>query len=404
MKKTLILLFAALLVVAFTVPASAFDSVFGGYNRVRYYIQTDFDGAKDSGAANVNQWDTRTRLFYTAVFSDDFKFVNAFEFNVTFGDIAGGGSIGTDGTGIFRIKHSYTDFRTGAFRWTLGLQPATLARGFLFADDFAGLIARYQPGTTGDLLVPVMFAKVSEGGTGTPNDDTTLVAVYPFFPIGSIMVNPYLLYEWNNLGADNDQYWLGVDLDFKIQNFGLWVTGIYNFGDEDPDTSISAYLAGLGFNVPIGGFGINGEIWYATGDDDAADDKQKAFQPPPGSSYYWSEIMGLGIFDNQASFGSPDDNITNILAANIGVDFKFSDQFGLAADLWYAQLNEDDANGNTDLGTEIDIVLSYMLIENLKLEVVGAYLFAGDASNEFAGAGADTADPYEFGLRTSFSF
>jgi hypothetical protein len=44
MKKTLVLLFAALLVVAFTVPASAFDSVFGGYNRVRYYIQQGFSG------------------------------------------------------------------------------------------------------------------------------------------------------------------------------------------------------------------------------------------------------------------------------------------------------------------------------------------------------------------------
>jgi len=404
MKKTLVLLFAALLVVAFTVPASAFDSVFGGYNRVRYYIQTDFAGAKDDSSQNVNQWDTRTRLFYTAVFSDDFKFVNAFEFNVTFGE-APGGTVGTDGTGIFRIKHSYTDFRTGAARWTLGLQGATLARGFLFADDFAGLIVRYQPGTTSDLLVPVMFAKVSEGGDGDPNNDSTLIALYPYFPVGSINVNPYLVWEWNNTGADNDLYWLGVDLDFKLSSFGIWLTGIYSAGDYNPNLSQNGYLAALGFDVPLGGFGVSGQFFYATGDDDPADDENKSFALPPGASYYWAEIMGYGIFDNQVSFGAPADKISNIMAANIGLDFKFSDKFGLAADLWYASLDKEVVAGaGKDLGTELDIVLSYMLIDNLKLEVVGAYLFAGDASNADFAAGTDTADPYEFGLRTSFSF
>jgi hypothetical protein len=395
MKKTLVLLFAALLVVAFTVPASAFDSVFGGYNRVRYYIQQGFSGVKDDSSQNVNQWDTRTRLFYTAVFSDDFKFVNAFEFNVTFG-AAPGGTVGTDGTGIFRIKHSYSDFRTGTLRWTLGLQPATLARGFLFADDFAGAIVRYQPGTTGDMLIPFMYAKVSEGGIGDPNNDTTLMALYPYFPMGSMTINPYFVYGWVNLGEDNDVYWLGVDFDWKLDNLGLWFTGIYNAGDVNAAVDISAYLAAIGANFALGQIGLSAEFFYATGDDDPADDSLDAFQLPPGASYYWAEIMGYGIFDNQVSAGAPADKISNIMAFNIGADFALTDQFKLAADIWYANLAEDNAAGDADLGTEIDLVLTYNIIENLKLEVVGAYLVAGDATGD--------EDPYEFGLRTSFSF
>jgi len=402
MKKTLILLFAALLVVAFTVPASAFDSVFGGYNRVRYYIQSDFSGVKDDSSQNVNQWDTRTRLFYTAVFSDDFKFVNAFEFNVTFGD-GNGGNIGTDGTGdVWRIKHSYTDFRTGTLRWTVGLQGATLARGFLFADDFAGFIARYQPGTTADMMVPLMYAKAVEGGTGDPNNDQTLVAIFPYFPMGDLTINPYLLYGWVNLGEDNDPWWLGVDVDWKMDNIGAWFTGIYNGGDVNSDLSISAYLIAVGANMGMEGFGLHGQVFYATGDDDATDGDVNSFVSPPGQSYYWAEIMGYGIFDNQVSAGAPADKISNILAANIGVDFPFSDELKLVADIWYAQHAEDVVNAvgdlEKDLGTEIDVVVTYTILENLKLDIVGAYLLAGNAT------GAGDEDPYEFGLRTSFSF
>jgi hypothetical protein len=425
MKKTLILLLAVLLVVAFTMPASAFESVFGGYNRVRYYIQNNFTGDEDVASVDypqiklpaatdalgfptvptatatkkVNQWDTRTRLFYTAVFSDDFKFVNAFEFNVTFGD-DNGGDVGTDGTGILRIKHSYADFRTGSLRWTTGLQGATLARGFLFADDFAGVIARYQPGTTGDMLIPVMFAKAVEGGaTGAgANDDITLVAVYPYFPLGDgLNINPYLLYRWNNVGGDNDIYWLGVDVDMKLGEIGLWLSGIYNGGDFSDDVDVSGYLAAIGADMPLGGMGLSAQIFYASGDDND-DDTIDAFLPPEGASYYWAEIMGYGIFDNQVSAGAPADKISNILAAQIGVDLALTDDWALAADLWYAQLAEDNAAGDSDLGTEIDVVVTYNIIENLKLELVGAYLLAGDAT----GGGED--DPYELGLRTSFSF
>lgn len=437
MKKTLVLLFAALLVVAFTVPASAFDSEFGGLWRTRWYVQGNFTGNEDvegipgstvtfevnpdtgvieptTGvgiAKSVNVIDTRTRLYYTAIFSDNFRFVNRFEFNVTWGGSPGGG-IGTDGTGIFRIKNSYADMRLGTTRWTVGLQGAVLARGFLFDDDFAGLIARYQPGTTGDMLVPFIWAKVKEGQITkvTPattaigaNDDTNLFGLYPFFPMGNMTFNPYVFYLHNNLGEDNDQYWLGIDFDAKFDAWSLFLSGIYQSGDLSSAADISAYLLAGGFNVPFGGFGLHGEAFYATGEKDGlTDGTQDAFTGIPGQSYYWAEIMGLGIFDNNASFGAPGNKISDILAVNLGVDFTPSDMWKIKADLWYANLAEDDVNGNADLGTELDIVLTYKLIENMNLDLVGAYLFAGDATN--ANIATSGSDPYEVGLRLQFTF
>ena len=95
MRKALVILAAVTLVVAFTVPAVALEHEFGGYWRTRAYMNSDFDGT-GSEANDLSQVDTRTRLYYTAVFSENFKFVNKFEFNNTWGDTEGG-DIGADG-------------------------------------------------------------------------------------------------------------------------------------------------------------------------------------------------------------------------------------------------------------------------------------------------------------------
>ncbi|MBI5678545.1 MAG: hypothetical protein HZC52_08705, partial [Planctomycetes bacterium] len=89
-------LVAALLVLVLTIPAAAFESEFGGYWRTRAFSEWGFTGASDASSANTSnakdteRIDTRTRLFYTAKFSDNLKFVNKFEMNATWG-----GSVGT---------------------------------------------------------------------------------------------------------------------------------------------------------------------------------------------------------------------------------------------------------------------------------------------------------------------
>jgi hypothetical protein len=125
------------------------------------------------------------------------------------------------------------------------------------------------------------------------------------------------------------------------------------------------------------------------------------FIGPIGQSYYWSEIMGYGIFDYDVSNGSPADRIRNVMAANIGVTVKPMDKLSLTGDLWFAQLAEDNANGDKDLGTEIDLVASYSLLDNVTVDAVFAYLVAGDATT---GGSDDDADPMEAGVQISFGF
>ena len=95
-------------------------------------------------------------------------------------------------------------------------------------------------------------------------------------------------------------------------------------------------------------------------------------------------------------------SLTNLIAANAGVGFPITDRLRFDADLWNASLDEEDADGDDYLGTEIDLKLTYKLTDNLEWMVKGAYLFAGDATSP---VGADnTENPIEFGTRMFFKF
>ncbi len=123
-----------------------------------------------------------------------------------------------------------------------------------------------------------------------------------------------------------------------------------------------------------------------------------------GTSYYWSEILGDGIFDYKVPDGTLGDHISNIWAANVGVTLKPMDKMTVSFDAWYAQLVEaiakptvaDPNNTEDNLGLEFDGKLSYELMDNLNADLVFAYLFAGDA------IGSD--DIMEGGVQLSLKF
>jgi hypothetical protein len=410
MKKVLVILAAVTLVVAFTVPAAALDHEFGGYWRTRAYMNKDFDGT-GSEANDLSLVDTRTRLYYTAVFSENFKFVNKFEMDAVWGgDEYDGadatllpdsqyGDIGADGVRV-EVKNSYVDFNLSAFNFKIGTQGTALARGFFFDDDFSGLIATYKGET---FTAPFIWMKAYEGGEGKDMDDEDLdyYAIAPSFKIGGLSLNPYLiLVESSEASTAFDELsltYIGADLDAKLGDVSWWLTAISESGDSGSD-DVSAMLFAIGASMPLGPVGLHAQVIYATGDDDPADTDIENFFVPAGQSYYWSEIMGYGIFDYQASAGAPADQISNLMAYNIGVSFEPMEKVTITADLWNASLREDDAAGNDDLGTEIDLMLSYAILDNLNLDVVAAKLWAGDAT------GDGSEDPTEIGMQLSFSF
>jgi hypothetical protein len=378
--------------------ASAVESQFGGYWRTRMFVQSDFSGQDNP---DYSRTDNRTRLYYTAKFNDDFKFVNRFEFNSNWGD-DNGGDIGSDGD-TFRVKHSYADFTLGNVHTSIGQQGRTLSRGFLFADDFSGVVI--TP-TFGDLKVPVVyFLAVGDDVRGdTVGGDVHFVNAAPSFQFDNWTLSPTVSYLNATSDIDWDMVWIGLDVDAKFDAFSAWGTFLYSTGDEVDDDFVGTgndqdgYLLAAGAEAGI----FHGQAFYASGEENPGDGDSDAFASAPGQSYYWSEIMGYGIFDNNASAGSPADAITNVMALNLGVTLKPMDKLKLDFDVWYAALAEDNVNGDEDLGIEFDAKVTYALMDDLNAEFVFAYLMADDATT--SDDGGNDEDAIEAGVRLSLKF
>jgi len=392
MRKLLVLLSAIALVVVFTVPATAFESQFGGYWRTRMFSQTNFSG-DDTESLDIMAVDTRTRIYYTAKFTDNVKLVNKFEWNSGWGDGVGG-DIGTDGMGIFRIKNSYADFNLGPLNFKVGAHAAYLARGFWYDDDHMGLTASYK---TDAMTTTFYWIKAVEGGAGPDaNDgDVDYYVVAPSFKVGIGAVKPWLAYEVSK-ATDLAAYDIGVDADLKFGAVALWFSGIMQGGDQATDLSREGTLAAVGVSVPLGAVSVHGSINYATGDDPATADTIEGFV---AFSPYWvhAEILGPGVTDNGSSNNSPAGGgaLTNLTAFNVGVSLSPMDKLKLKIDVWDATLNEE-VGGETKLGTEVDIKATYKLVDNMNLDVVYAYLSAGDATGD--------TNPTEIAARLSISF
>jgi len=368
--------------------AQAFESQFGGYWRTRAFFQDEFTPDED-----YFRIDNRTRLFYTAKFNDDFKFVNAFEFNSNWGD-ANGGDIGADGS-TWKVKNSYVDFNLGSTNVKLGVQGAGIARGFIFADDFSGAMVTANLGAVS--VTPFYMAVDTEDGGGKEFDRSMFGVKASVKISDAISLNPYFVYDGAGSGLEIDDddelqdvgditsWYLGTDFDMKMDAVSVWGTAIYN-SFEILNKDGDEFLGALGVNAGI----AHGQVFYASED----------FKSAPGASYYWSEILGYGVFDGGANGGAPEaapaDKISNVMAANAGVTLKPMDKLKVDADVWYAMLAEDNEFGEDELGLEFDAKVTYALLDNLNAEFILAYLVAGDALGD--------EDVIEGGVRVSLKF
>jgi hypothetical protein len=436
MKKFYVFALAVFLVFAFTLPAAAVEHQFGGYWRTRFAAQQHFTGEDSINQSDrdVSLVDTRTRLYYTAVLNDNLKLVNKFEMDAVWG--IGGvsyGDIGADGIAV-EVKNSYADFNLGDWNFKVGVQGFKLSRGLLFDADASGVVATYH-GDNFDL--PIFWFKAFEGSTINVVDandlDVDFFGTSPVFKINDVSVNPFFVWatsenlaSWapptnaNDINAsattpwisDVDIYYIGFNLDYKADDFSVWGTFIYENGDAGVPTAalpttqldIDAYLVAVGGSVDLNDIELHGQFLYATGDSTLNQDIDSFFVAGPGQSYYWAEIMGLGAMDNQAPVNCPGDKISNLIAFNIGTKFSPMDKLTVGIDLWNAQKEEDNAVGDSQLGTEIDVRLTYQLVEGLNADLIGAYLFRGDAIFKNTLTNQSDADPYEIAFQLSLSF
>jgi hypothetical protein len=441
-KMSMVSLVAAVLFCLTSVlPAFAADVEYGGMWRTRAFTIDGFSGDSENDSRDYSAVDSRARIWFNFEINKETNWFNQVEINYIWGDEDNGGGIGTDGTDYLRWKHSYLNLNheivdgvDTSFR--VGLQPYALARGFLFDDDFAGLVATYTT-PDGSMKFPLVWMKVFEGGTLSGSEeneeaqnileeyDVDFVGLAPElkFMDDALAVKPFGFYltsaqaegaEALTGNADVDVWFAGLEVAYKTDETNIWALGVYEFGEAEIVTTneeldVAAYLVAVGAEQRFGDLGIHGTAFYATGDDDSLDEDETTFFIPYGQSYAWSEIMGEGIFDAYgASNGACGTAISNIAAVGGGLSYQLSDKWKVRGDVWYAQLAEAPEDLDDDyLGTEVDLRVDYQVNDDVTLTAIGAYLFAGDATtwNYADGLEAeDATDPWEVGLQLTFRF
>jgi len=241
--------------------------------------------------------------------------------------------------------------------------------------------------------------------------------IAPKFKSGGFSIQPFLVYltsdDYSSFAdptpytdvKDLDIYYLGVDLSGKVGPVALDVTLISQSGDVTQKSTLTehdvkAFLGDVKATVKFGSGDIHAEVLYASGDDNDADTDLETFLVPSIQSYTWAEIWTGAMFDFDTPDAACGRDTTNLMAYNVGLNFKPMKKVNVALDVWKISLAENDANGYDDLGTEVDLIITYELLKNLNLDLVGCYLWTGDATYH----GDNQKDMSEIGAQLSFKF
>ncbi len=359
------------------------------------------------------------------------------------GTLAGGfADLNVDQAGIIELKWGYLEFdvpglagarlRLGAQPWAVMYKPAVFATG-----DFGG--AHFTWGVTPGIRVNLTYAQIEEEHTG-PNDGFTLGEDWAF--VGSVEISPfkgldirpiysYARFEGTTSGSSRQgrggisagsftagdtetRHTLGVDARWRSGPFSFDPTILYQLGERQlgaTEVDRSAWLLDLRGGWQAGPLLVEGAFIYTTGNDagdNLTSDDINYFEPiSTDTSFYagWAEIWALGIdYFNILNSGAAGLNPGvaigydryGLMRLGVRATYALTPTFSVRGALtfnWTAEDVDTDgaitaasgitpADGNGDdnyLGTEIDLGLTWRFAPGVAFDLVGGYMFAGDA-------------------------
>jgi len=318
-------------------------------------------------------------------------------------------------------------------------------------DDLAAVVA-YKEGPFSGAIVALWQdahnVPASIFPTVGPYFDDPLQINVPASPTS--IYNPYTrkatLLLPGKLGTDlqsvvaqsNQLFDLGFQLGYKLDYLSAYLNFVKNFGsvklgvnpNELTTSDYTGWMIDAGFNYFCGPYTFNLGGFYTSGQkiDQTMTTSGAILTPqsdinwfvyPLTTSKYFSEIMGGGILDNIAPNGgywrgypAP----TNIWTLTAGGAWQALPQTKLALSWWYFGTSEkvparyNPANGvwsfDNYLGNEIDLNITQNIVDKLNLDLVGAYMFTGDAFRAKTNGYSYNKDDnvYELGARLQWTW
>lgn len=399
MRKILLTLFAMALLVAFTAPSYAADFKMTGFYRVRAFSASlnQADNDVDDGSADGIDALIRPR-FNTSVNKGQIKAIWEIDWwetdssanaNAVFGQ-NGGGRVGV-GTNRWIIDFAVPG---SALRMRLGRTDYTSPDREIF--DSAGAsrkpgIALYGKLSKNMSLSMFMFRAGASGEKRTvQNTDENKDSYYAAL---GIKVSPTMtLTPWVALhrdGKGTSLTYAALHAKAKVGIFGVSATGVAVGGDKSATMDASGWAMLVRSKASLGKMKLMANLTMLSGDDNMDDNEEGRFSslfPNGGDIVSGVLISGRGnimtIDANERVVGNQSTGkltrTNGAVITEVGLTYQVSKTFNLGAGVYFYQSAEDDMEGDSDYGTELDIGMKWKIYKNLELRAGFAYLAAGD--------------------------
>lgn len=230
--------------------------------------------------------------------------------------------------------------------------------------------------------VDVFWAKVMDIG-GDIQDDSNLMGAYAMLKVvPKNDIDVYLLDK--EVGGGTNIYTIGARVKGDAINIDYNAEVAVQTGDhvKDIDKSANAYAVKVGYTVPPAlGLRVGVEYDAATGDKASTAKKNEAFDNLYPTNHYL--------------YGFTDDiNWTNIKAISATVSIKPMDNTKVAVEYWKYSLAEENAAGEDDAGSEINIRANHEISKKVSTELAYVMRDAGKkiGAASYGGYGAIPAD------------
>jgi hypothetical protein len=328
------------------------------------------------------------------------------------------------------FQQAYMDFATSMGAFSLGRQWSFWGMGLLVGENRNRLAWSYKMPA---LQIGAGYDKFFEGdsvaGAFDRSDDQDNYFFWALYEGPNFQLGPYLEYTHADKGDLNGSVLdtAGADLDLDgLNTFGLSLFGnatfgplaltgefCYRGGSADivggiENTDFNAWAAVVRGTYELAMCTVGGEAGYLTGQDPDETDEIQSFLTPYSFSPFAIlgelAINGMDLLGN-ASFapaslggtgnGSYSDFCSNMIYGKAFLQASPMPKLDAYLGIGYAVAQQDRVITATDkrneLGTEIDLSLTYAITPNLTYNFTGGYLFLGDFYNDSPGMG--TEDP-----------
>lgn len=399
MRKILFTLFALALVVAFTAPSYAADFKMKGFYRVRGFSANNLDQNDDMDDSTQGIDSLIRPNFLTSVGKGQVKArweIDWWETDKTANANSiwgqqGGGRVGV-GTNRWHIDFAVPG---SALRMRMGREDYTSPDKEIF--DSAG--SNRKPGIAlyGKLSKNMslsMFMVRAGADTGVNNLGPADKNKDSYFASLGIKVSPTVtLSPWVAMHRDGE----GKSLSYaalhakaKVGIFGVEATGVTVGGDNSATEEASGWAFLVRSTTSLGKMKLMANLSMLSGDDNDGDMEEGNFSNLfPNAGDVRSGILLTGraeIFTVDANERIQGNAVrqprlghaNGAVSVDFGITYQVSKTLNLGAGVYILQSAEDDAEGDSDVGTEFDVGMKWKIYPNLELRAGFAYLAAGD--------------------------